>query len=133
MLFVNPKPRLSLPLKRGRKPRGKIKAKNLGGRKYLETLSNYLDHLRELYSHPLRVLFYDDVVVAYVTAFFNPVMRGLRCIEDASQVPGINQYLSVESVCRSTLSDANQLFDYQHLQGLIRSGWDRCGSTVSFA
>ena len=120
MLFVKQKSRLSPPLKRGRKRRGKIKAENLTGRKYLSTLSTYLDYLRELYPHPLRVLFYDDVVLAYVMAFFNPTLRGLRCIEDASQLPGINKYLSVESVCRSTLSDANQLFDYQHLQGLIQ-------------
>jgi hypothetical protein len=96
-----------------------LEAKNLGGRKYLATLKIYLGGLRTLYPHHRRVLFYDDVVVAYLLAFFNSTLGGLRRIEDASQLPGVNQYLSVESVCKSTLSDANALFDPEHLQGLI--------------
>jgi hypothetical protein len=119
MSAVKQTPTSSPPLKRGRKPYPKLKGKELRGRNYLSTLKGYLQGLRTLYPHPLRVLFYDDVVMAYLIAFFNPTLRGLRCIEDASEVPGINQYLSVESVCKSTLSDANALFDPEHLQGLI--------------
>ena len=89
------------------------------GRKYLRILQGYLGRLHLAYPHPLRVLFYDDVVVSYLVAFFSPALRSLRCIEDASQVPGVNKYLNVESVCRSTLSDANSLFDPVHLAGLI--------------
>jgi hypothetical protein len=107
------------PLKRGRKKSPKVEAKHLGGRNYLATLKLYLAGLRTLYPHHLRVLFYDDVVLSYLLAFFSPTLGGLRRIEDASQVPGVKQYLSVESVCRSTLSDANALFDATHLQGLI--------------
>jgi len=58
--------------------------------------------------------------VVYLLTFFNPVVRSLRCIEDMSQLPGINRFLDVESVCKSTLSDANQLFDPQLLQPLIK-------------
>ena len=53
----------------------------------------------------------DDVVIAYVLAFFNPALRSLRCIEDASRLPGVNRFPDVDAVCRSTLSDANALFD----------------------
>jgi hypothetical protein len=109
-----PKPR------RGRKARPRVDAKALTGRTYLHVIQQYLADLRQLYPHPNRVLFYDDVVVAYLLAFFNPTLRSLRCIEDASQVPGVNQFLSVEAVCKSTLSEANALFDPQHLQGLMR-------------
>jgi hypothetical protein len=72
-----------------------------------------------LYPHPLRVLFYDDVLVAFLLAFFNPTIRSLRCIEHASQLPGVNRFLDVKAVCKSTLSDANALFDPSHLQGLV--------------
>jgi hypothetical protein len=89
------------------------------GDKYLDCIQKYLIHLRDLYPHPNRLLFYDDVVVVYLLAFFNPMLRSLRCIEDASQVPGINCFLNVESVCRSTLSEANALFDPKHLEGLM--------------
>ncbi len=91
----------------------------LTGRKYLQILHPFLRRLHAAYPHPNRVLFYDDVVVCYLVAFFSPALRSLRLIEDGSQVPGVNKYLNVESVCSSTLSDANALFDPVHLQGLI--------------
>jgi hypothetical protein len=106
-------------LKRGRKKRPKVLPEQVTGRSYVQVLQGFLGRLREAYPHPNRVLFYDDVLVVYLLAFFNPVVRSLRCIEDMSQLPGINRFLDVESVCRSTLSDANQLFDPDLLHPLI--------------
>ena len=116
-------------LRRGRKRRKKILSHQLTGREYLRILRPFLARLHAAYSHPLRVLFYDDVVISYLLAFFNPPVESLRLIEDASQIPGINKFLNVESVCRSTLSDANALFDPQHLQGLIADLRSRLPST----
>jgi len=62
----------------------------------------------------------DDVVTVYLLAFFNPTLRSLRCIEDASELPAISQHLSVESVCKSTLSDVNALFDPSLLLPLLK-------------
>ena len=104
---------------RGRPKREKIQSLPLIGRKYIRQVEDYLRQLRAHYAHPNRQLFYDDVVTVYLLAFFNPVIRSLRCIQDVSQVKGIHRFLSVEAVCRSTLSDANALFDPQHLQGLL--------------
>ena len=106
-------------LKRGRKKRPALQPQQVTGRKYLQILRSYLHRLHAIYPHPNRVLFYDDVVVSYLVAFFSPALRSLRLIEDASQVPGVNQYLNVDAVCSSTLSDANALFDPAHLAGLI--------------
>ena len=106
-------------LRRGRKKRAKVLPGQVTGRDYVRTLQGFLGRLRAAYDHPNRVLFYDDVLVAYLLAFFNPTLRSLRCIEDASQLPGVNRFFDVDAVCRSTLSDANALFDPQHLQGLI--------------
>jgi len=91
----------------------------LVGRKYVRVLEAYLERLRAFYPHPNRVLFYDDVLIAYLLAFFNPAVRSLRLIEDLSRVPAINRHLSVDAVRRSTLSDANALFDPAHLLPLI--------------
>lgn len=107
------------PLRRGRKKKGKIKPEQVTGQTYLTLIQAYLGRLRSVYVHHNRVLFYDDVVTMYLVAFFNPVLRSLRCIEDASQLPGVNQHLSVDAVCKSTLSEANALFDPCHLEGLI--------------
>jgi Transposase DDE domain len=106
-------------LKRGRKKRPALEAQQVTGRKYLQILRPYLQRLHAAYPHPNRVLFYDDVVVSYLVAFFSPALRSLRLIEDASQVPGVNKFLNVDAVCSSTLSDANALFDPAHLAGLI--------------
>ena len=89
------------------------------GRDYVRLLEGYLGRLRDAYPHPNRVLHYDDVLVAYLLAFFNPALRSLRCVEDASRLPGVNRFLSVDAVCRSTLSDANALFDPDLLLPLI--------------
>jgi heme exporter protein D len=89
------------------------------GQTYLVLIQAYLQRLRSVHVHHNRVLFYDDVVTMYLVAFFNPVLRSLRNIEVASQLPGVNQHLSVEAVCKSTLSEANALFDPRHLEGLI--------------
>jgi heme exporter protein D len=86
---------------------------------YLVLIQGYMHRLRCVHVHHNRVLFYDDVVTMYLVAFFNPVLRSLRNIEVASQLPGVNQHLSVEAVCKSTLSEANALFDPRHLEGLI--------------
>lgn len=88
------------------------------GRKYIGLLEGWLARLRVLYPHPNRVLFYDDLVLAYLLAFFNPAVRSLRLIEDFTQIPAIARHLSVP-VYRSTLSDANALFDPSHLLPLI--------------
>jgi hypothetical protein len=53
-------------------------------------------------------------------AFYNPVARSLRGVEDASQMPGINQHMDIEALKRSTVSDALALFDPQLLTPLIQ-------------
>ena len=111
--------RIQLRARRGRKEVAGSGPGHLVGRKYIKLLEAYLHDLRRHYAHPNRVLYYDDVVVVYLLAFFNPSLRSLRCIEDASQAPGLRGHLSVKAVCKSTLSDANELFDPAHLEGLI--------------
>jgi hypothetical protein len=89
------------------------------GRDYVRLIEGYLRRLNAAYPHPNRLLHYDDVVVAYLFAFFNATIRSLRCIEDASQLPGVGKFFGVDCVCKSTLSDANALFDPQLLQPLM--------------
>jgi hypothetical protein len=116
---TGPPPPATPALKRGRKKKASIRPEQITGQTYLALIDQYVQRLRSLYAHHNRLLFYDDVVIVYLMAFFNPVLRSLRDIEDASQLPGVREHLSVEAVCKSTLSDANSLFDPEHLQGLM--------------
>lgn len=86
----------------------------------LRLLDDVLHHLRQAYDHPNRKLFFDDLLVAMLLAFFNPVARSLRGVEDASQMPGVNRHLDIEALKRSTTSDALALFDPDLLLPLIR-------------
>lgn len=83
----------------------------LVGRKYIKLLEKYLGDLRRHNPHANRDLFFDDVVTILLLGFFNSDIRSLRKLELFSQVPGINQSLHVDRVCRSTLSEGLKLFD----------------------
>jgi hypothetical protein len=110
----------TLRTKRGPKPRPRIEPDDpLLGTKYVAFLEGHLRQLRHAYGHPNRVVFYDDLVVAYLMSFFHPTVRSLRMLDDLSQVPAMARHLSADRLCRSTVSDANALFDAQLLEPVI--------------
>jgi hypothetical protein len=78
-----------------------------------------LARLRAAHAHPNRTLFFDDVAVAYLLAFFSPAIRSLRTLDDFSQTPPMRQQTSVGRIPRSTLSDANKVFDPALLELII--------------
>lgn len=97
----------------------------LGGFRQVEMLRTQLKHLRQAYAHPNRSLFYDDLVCTYLLAFYNPTVRSLRLIEDMSRREDFARRVgsepgSIGVMCRSTMSDANRLFDPALLGPLIR-------------
>lgn len=105
--------------KPGPKPRPAVRGEDLFGGKYVRFLQGHLARLRAAHAHPNRTLFFDDVAVAYLLAFFTPTLRSLRTIEDFSQTPAMRQETSVDRMPRSTLSDANKLFDPALLEPII--------------
>jgi len=104
---------------RGRKPTPKIRGEELYGATHVRSLEKHLAVLRAAHAHPNRTLFYDDVVVAYLMSFFTPTVKSLRTIEDASQTPQMQADIKVKRICRSTLSDANKVFDPALLEPII--------------
>ena len=89
------------------------------GGKYVRLLERQLEQLREESPHGNRRLFLDDVFVAYLLAFFNPTIRSLRTLEDFSQTVQVQKHVSIPKLCRSTLSDFNQLADPNRLEPLL--------------
>jgi hypothetical protein len=79
--------------------------KNVLGLPQLRFVEGLLGHLRSAYDHPNRELHFDDLFIALLLAFYNPVVRSLRGVEDASQLPGIHQHLDIAAIKRSTASD----------------------------
>jgi hypothetical protein len=105
--------------KRGRKPRPQVRGEDLFGGKYVRDLQRHLTRLRAAHPHPNRTLFYDDVAIAYLLAFFTPTIRSLRTMEDFSQTEQMQSHLSTDRLPRSTLSDANKVFDPTLLEPII--------------
>ena len=91
------------------------------GRRFIRLLDGQLQHLREHCGHGNRRLFYDQLVVAHLLAFFNPILAGLRKIEDVFDVPAVRRRLKMPRVPKSTLADAQRLFDPELLLPLFES------------
>ena len=91
------------------------------GRRFIRLLEGQLHHLREHASHGNRCFFYDQLVVAHLLAFFNPILAGLRKIEDVFDVPAVRKRLKMPRVPKSTLADAQRLFDPELLLPLFES------------
>jgi hypothetical protein len=107
------------PSKRGRKSRSPIRAEELFGGKYVRSLQGHLARLHVAHAHPNRSLFFDSVAIAYLLAFFSPAVRSLRTLDDFSQTPGMQEQTSIDRIPRSTLSDANKVFDPALLEPII--------------
>ena len=91
------------------------------GRRFIRLLDGQLQHLRGHGSHGNRRLFYDQLVVAHLLAFFNPILAGLRKIEDVFDVPAVRRRLKMPRVPKSTLADAQRVFDPELLLPLFES------------
>jgi hypothetical protein len=63
-----------------------------------------------------------DALVVLLAAFFNPMVRSLRLIEQLSQMQWVQRAgLEKNRICRSTLSDAFERFDPEQLRPLIQA------------
>lgn len=79
-------------------------------------LSGHLDRLAALPAHGNRKLVFDQLFVALLLAFYNPIVRSLRLIEDCGSMNG---RLELDKLARSTTSDALAVFDPNQLLPVI--------------
>ena len=91
------------------------------GRRYIRLLENQLASLRASPVHGNREVFLDHLVIAHLLAFFNPGVRGLRSVEDVFDIPGVRQRYGVRRLPKSTVADAQRVFDPQLLRPLLDS------------
>jgi len=96
----------------------------LTGGRLIDLIEEPLRALRAsgaLPQHGNRRLLAEHVVVAHLVAFFNPAVKSLRRIEDVCESPQARKRFDLPPVPRSTLSDAQALFDPALLTPLIES------------
>ena len=100
------------------------------GRRFIRVIEDELQALHEHCDHPNRTLFYDHIVVAHMLAFFNPAMKSLRIIEDVFEIPVIRRRFDLPHIRKSTLADAQRLFDRELILPLIESAKKRLRSAL---
>lgn len=91
----------------------------LVGRRLIGVLEDQLKTLGRQPCHGNRDFHFDHVVVAHLLAFFNPALKSLRNIEDVFQDRRVRKRLGTPRVPKSTLSDAQRIFDPQLLLPLM--------------
>ena len=93
----------------------------ISGWRFIGLLDEELGWLRANSAHRNRVLFLDHVVIAHLLAFFNPAVKSLRKIEDVFEVSAVRKRLRTPRMPKSTLAEAQRLFDPALLLPLIES------------
>ena len=87
----------------------------------MRVIEDELKLLHDQHDHPNRTLFFDQVITAHLLAFFNAAMKSLRTIEDVFEVPAIRRRFDLPRIPKSTLADAQRLFDPALVLPLIES------------
>jgi hypothetical protein len=100
-----------------------IRAKELQGLKYFRLLSPFLDRLHDDATARDRAgnrrLFYDQYACLLLLYFFNPTVKSLRGIQQASSLDKVQRLFGSTRVSRGSLSEASRVFDPDLLHALI--------------
>jgi hypothetical protein len=93
--------------------------KQLVGHRVLQPLEEWLRRLHRRPAHGNRSLFADHLLVAHLVAFLSPALKSLRRIEEVFNYPAARKRFGLPRVPRSTLSDAQALFDPALLDPIV--------------
>jgi hypothetical protein len=100
-----------------------IRDSDLRGLKYFTLLRPCLDRLHDDATARDRAgnrrLFYDQYACLLLLFFFNPVVKSLRGIQQASTLDKVQHLLGCERVSRGALSEASRVFDPALLHTII--------------
>jgi hypothetical protein len=100
-----------------------IRDKELKGLKYFKLLSPFLDRLHDDGTARDRAgnrrLFYDQYACLLLLYFFNPTVKSLRGIQQASSLDRVQRLFGSQRVSRGSLSEASRVFDPELLHSLI--------------
>jgi hypothetical protein len=100
-----------------------IRDKDLKGLKYFRLVGSLLERLhRDATTRDHsgnRRLFYDQYACLLLLYFFNPVVKSLRGIQQASTLAKVQRRFGCQRVSRGSLSEASRVFDPERLHALI--------------
>lgn len=102
-----------------------LKSRDIQGLKYLDRLMPLLDQLHEVGCQRdkagNRCLYYDQYCVLVLLYLFNPVLRSLRALQQATTLENVQRKLGCSRVSLGSLSEAVEVFDPQRLCAIIET------------
>jgi len=106
-----------------RQRRSPVTEKELRHLKYFSMLQPFLERLHDVGTARDRAgnreLFFDQYVCLILLYFFNPVLTGLRSVQQASGLAKVQQRLGVGRTSLGSLSEATGVFDARHLRAMV--------------
>ena len=107
----------------GRKKDAEIRERDIGGMKLLEKLLPLLDQLRDVGCERdkagNRQLHCDQYCLLVLLYLFNPIVKSLRGIQQASELNKVQRLLGCPRAALGSLSEAASVFDAERLKGVI--------------
>ena len=104
-------------------PEADFSARALKGFKYLDRLLPLMERLHDVGCARDRAgnrqLHYDQYCLLVLLALFNPVVRSLRAIQQASTLQKVQKVLGCPRTSLGALSEATAVFDAQRLEGIV--------------
>ena len=102
-----------------------LKPRDIQGLKYLDRLMHLLDQLHEVGCQRdkagNRCLHYDQYCVLVLLYLFNPVLRSLRALQQATTLENVQRKLGCSRASLGSLSEAVEVFDPQRLCAIIET------------
>ena len=92
----------------------------LRGFKYFKVLSSILQRLHLEKDHHNRKLYFDQYIALFLFYFFNPIVTGLRSIQQVSELKKVQKVLGVKRTSLGSLSEAGSVFDSQLIAPVIQ-------------
>ena len=106
-------------------PTKPLKPRDIQGLKYLDRLMPLLDQLHEVGCQRdkagNRCLHYDQYCVLVLLYLFNPVLRSLRALQQATTLENVQRKLGCSRASLGSLSEAVEVFDPQRLCAIIET------------
>ena len=89
------------------------------GVKYITQIQKLLARLRPEAADPNRKLYYDHYISLLLLYYFNPVLKSLRHIQQASDYKSVARKLGVRRASLGSLSEASHVFDPEPLKAIF--------------
>lgn len=106
-------------LRRGRRRKPTIRARDVRGAKYLRSVMDLLRPLRAHKDCTNRTLHYDEYVAYLLLYFFNPVVTSLRGLQQVSTLEQVRRKLGLPRFSLGSFSEARNVFDPSLLEPIL--------------